>query len=61
MNCNNEHIPTKSANKEVSLYIKKAVNYKLRPGLIMYKKSELKLVFIEISQRSSEHCSRMHV
>ena len=33
-----EHVPTVSANGEVLLYIKKAINYKLRLDLMIYKK-----------------------
>ena len=37
-NFNIEHVPTESANEGVLLYIRKAINYKLRPDLIIYKK-----------------------
>ena len=50
-NYNTEHVPTESANGGVLLYIKKAINYKLRPDLMIYKKRELKSVFIEIIQK----------
>ena len=36
----------------VLLYIKKAINYKLRPDLRIYKKRELESVFIEIIQKN---------
>ena len=48
-NCNIEYVSTESANGEVLLYIKKAINYnKLRPDLMIYKKRELESVFIKI-------------
>ena len=48
-NCNIEYVPTESANGEVLLYIKKAINYnKLRPDLMIYKKRELESFFIKI-------------
>ena len=37
-NFNIEHVPTESANEGVLLYIRKAINYKLRPDLIIYIK-----------------------
>ena len=37
-NFNIEHVPTESANGGVLLYIRKAINYKLRPDLIIYIK-----------------------
>ena len=49
-NYNIEHVPTESANGGVLLYIKKAINYKLRPDLMIYKKRELGSVFIETIQ-----------
>ena len=49
-----ENVPTESANRGVLLYIKKAINYKLRPDLMIYKKRELESVFIEIIQRNSK-------
>ena len=33
------------------LYIRKAINYKLRPDLMIHKKRELESVFIEIIQK----------
>ena len=50
-NYNIEHVPTESSNEGVLLYIKKAINYKLRPDLMIYKKRELESVFIEIIQK----------
>ena len=35
-NYNIEYVPTESANGKVLLYIKKAINYKLRPDLTIY-------------------------
>ena len=49
-----ENVPTESANRGVLLYIKKAINYKLRPDLMIYKKRELESVFIEIIQKNSK-------
>ena len=54
-NYNIEHVPTESANGGVLLYIKKAINYKLRPDLMIYKKRELGPVFIEIIQQDSKN------
>ena len=51
-NYNIEDVPTESSNGGVLLYIKKAVNYKLRPDLMIYKKRELESVFIEICKRT---------
>ena len=53
-NYNIEHVPTASSNEGVLLYIIKAINYKLRPDLIIYKKRELESVFIEIIQKDSK-------
>ena len=39
----------------VLLYIRKAINYKLRPDLMIYKKRELESVFIEIIQKNSKN------
>ena len=52
---NIEHVPTESANGGVLLYIKKAINYKLRPDLIICKKRDLEFVFIEIIQKDSKN------
>ena len=41
-NYNIEHVPTESANGGVLLYIKKAIHYKLRPDLMIYKKGACK-------------------
>ena len=54
-NFNIEHVPTESANGGVLLYIRKAINYKLRPDLMIYKKRELESVFIEIIQKDSKN------
>ena len=54
-NYNIEHVPTESSNGGVVLYIKKAINYKLRPDLMIYKKRELESVFIEIIQKDSKN------
>ena len=54
-NFNIEHVPTESANGGVLLYIRKAINYKLRPDLMIYKKRELESVFIEIIQKNSKN------
>ena len=54
-NYNIEHKPTESANAGVLLYIKKAINYKLRPDLMIYKKRELGSVFTEIIQKDSKN------
>ena len=54
-NYNIEHVPTESSNGGVLLYIKKAINYKLRPDLMIYKKRELESVFIEIIQKDSKN------
>ena len=40
-NYNIEHVPTESSDGGVLLYIKKAINYKLRPDLMIYKKREM--------------------
>ena len=54
-NFNIEHVPTESANGGVLLYIRKAINYKLRPDLMIYKKRELESVFIEIMENDSKN------
>ena len=54
-NYNTEHVPTESVNGGVLLCIKKAINYKLRLGLMIYKKRELESVFIEIFQKDSKN------
>ena len=53
-NFDTEHVPAESANGGVLLYIRKAIN-KLRPDLMIYKKRELKSVFIEIIQKDSKN------
>ena len=50
-----EHVPTESSNGGVLLNIKKAINYKLRPDLMIYKKRELESVFIEIIRKDSKN------
>ena len=37
-NFNIKHVPTEFENGGVLLYIRKAINYKLRPDLMIYKK-----------------------
>ena len=54
-NYNIEHVPMESANRGVLLYIKKAINYKLRPDLMIYEKWELESVFIETIQKDSNN------
>ena len=54
-NYNIVHAPTESANGGLLLYIKKAINYKLRPDLIIYKKRELESAFTEIIQKDSKN------
>ena len=54
-NFNIEYVPTESANGGVFLYIRKAINYKLRLDLMIYKKMELESVFIEIIQKNSKN------
>ena len=54
-NFNIEHVPTESANGGVLLYIKKAISYKLRPDLMIFKKRELDSVFVEIFQEDSKN------
>ena len=39
----------------VLLYIRKAINYKLRPNLMIYKIRELESVFIEMIQKDSKN------
>ena len=54
-NYNIQHVRTESASGGVFLYIKKAINYKIRPDLIIYKKRDLESVFIEIIQKDSKN------
>ena len=54
-NFNIEYVPTESANGGVLLYIRKAINYKLRPDLMIYKKMELESAFTEIIQKNSKN------
>ena len=42
-----EHTPTKSANGGVLLYIRKTINYKLRPDLMIYKKGNWSLFLLK--------------
>ena len=37
------------------LYIRKVINDKLRPDLIIYKTRKLEFVFIEVIQKDSKH------
>ena len=53
-NYNIEHVPTESANGVVLLYINKAITYKLRPDLMIYKEREVESLFIEIIQKDSK-------
>ena len=53
-NFNIEHVTTDSANGRVLLYIRKAINYKLRQDLMIYKKGNWS-VFIEIIQKDSKN------
>ena len=46
-NCNTEHVPTESSNGGVLLYIKKAINYKIRPDLMIYKKGNWSLFLLK--------------
>ena len=54
-NFNIEHVPTESAKVGVLLYIKKAISYKLRPDLLIFKKRDLDSVFIDIFQEDSKN------
>ena len=54
-NYNIEYVPTESPNGGVLLYIKKAINSKLRPDLMIYKKRELESVFIEMILKDSKN------
>ena len=54
-NFNIEHVQTESANEGVLLYIRKAINYKLRRDLMIYKKRKLDSVFIELIQEDSKN------
>ena len=53
-NFNIEHVPTESANGGVLLYIRKTINDKLRPDLMIYKKGNWS-VFVEIIQKDSKN------
>ena len=46
-NFNIEHVPTESANGGVLLYIRKTINYKLRPDLMIYKKGNWSLFLLK--------------
>ena len=54
-NFNIVQVPTESANGGALLCIRKAINYKLRPDLMIYKKREMESVFIEIIQKNSKN------
>ena len=54
-NFNVEHVPIESTNGGVLLYIRKTINYKLRPDLMIYEKRELESVFLEIIQKDSKN------
>ena len=60
-NYNTEHVPTESANGEVLLYIKKAINYKLRPDLMIYRKGKWSQFLLNNPKELQKHCSRMHI
>ena len=49
-NYNIEHVPTESVNRGVLLYIKKALNYKLRPEVVIYKKRNWSLFLLKQSK-----------
>ena len=40
-----QHVATESANGGVLLYIRKAINYKLSPNLMIYKKKGIGVCF----------------
>ena len=46
-NYNIEHVPAESADRGVLIYIKKAINYKLRPDLMIYKKGNWSLFLLK--------------
>ena len=46
-NFNIKHVPTESANRGVLLHIRKAINCKLRPDLMIYEKRELELFLLK--------------
>ena len=46
-NFNIEYVPTESANGGVLLYIRKAMNCKLRPDLMIYKKGNWSLFLLK--------------
>ena len=46
-NYNIEHVPTESANSGVLLYIKKVINHKLTPDLMIYKKGNWSLFLLK--------------
>ena len=54
-NFNVEHVPIESTSGGVLLYIRKTINYKLRPDLMIYEKRELESVFLEIIQKDSKN------
>ena len=54
-NYNIEHVPIESAKGGVLQYIQKAINYKLRRDLMIYKKRETESVSIKIIQKDSKN------
>ena len=50
-----ENMPTKSVNGGALLYIKNAINYKLRPDLNINKDKELESIFKEIVTKNSKN------
>ena len=60
-NFNIEHVPTESANGEVMVYIRKAINYKLRPDLMIYKKGTGVCFYWNNPKGLQKYGSRMHI
>ena len=54
LECNYEHMPSKSTNGGALLYIKNDINYKLRPDLNVNKDKELEPIFIENPAKNSK-------
>ena len=50
-----EHMPRKSSNVGVLLYIKNGINYKLIPALNINKDKELESIFIEILTKNNKN------
>ena len=53
-NFNVEHVPIESTNGGVLLYIRKTINYKLRPDLMIYKKGNWSLFLLKYSKRTQK-------